>query len=190
MFRYVIVRFGLNTPGREPEETRAAPRALTAGGAPAGYVAALGGAANLVEVAACTTRLRLELADRALVDRDALKRLGARGTVDVGARGLQVVVGPIADGLAGDIRAYLALPAGAGADAAALLAALGGKRNVAAVDASGGRVLFTLRDAAAVDRASLEAGAPRGVAFVAPTRVHVLHSEPQPLSAAIADLLR
>ncbi len=191
LFRHFIVRYGLHTPGREPEDARgAAPVAPALGGTAGGYVAALGGAANLREVAACTTRLRLELADRTRVDREALKRLGARGTVDIGANGLQVVVGPVADGIAGDIRAHLAAAPREGADADALLSALGGPRNVEAMQASGGRVLFTLRDANAVDRERLQSVAPRGVAFAAPSRIHVLHAEPESLEAAIAPLLR
>jgi PTS system N-acetylglucosamine-specific IIC component len=67
-----------------------------------------------------------------------LKRLGARGTVDVGASGLQVVVGPMADGIAGDIRAWLAGGGarGEGEDVDALLDALGGSRNVEAMQAA------------------------------------------------------
>jgi N-acetylglucosamine PTS system EIICBA or EIICB component len=190
LFRYFIVRYDLRTPGREPEDARAAVGAPASGGVAGGYVAALGGAANLREVAACTTRLRLELVDRALVDREALKRLGARGTVDVGAQGLQVVVGPIADGVAGDIRRHLAAVPDEAADPGALLAALGGPRNVEAMSSAGGRVLFTLRDAKVVDRARLESIAPRGVAFAAPSRIHVLHATPESLEAAIAVLLR
>jgi PTS system N-acetylglucosamine-specific IIC component len=110
LFVAVITRFNLRTPGRDPEETRGAGAAapVRASDAAGAYVVALGGAANLRDVSACTTRLRLELADRSRVDRDALKRLGARGTVDTGDAGLQVVVGPMADGIASDIRAHLA----------------------------------------------------------------------------------
>jgi PTS system N-acetylglucosamine-specific IIC component len=190
LFRYFIVRYNLHTPGREPDEERGAAIAPASGGTAGAYVAALGGAANLREVAACTTRLRLELADRGRVDRPALKRLGARGTVDVGANGLQVVVGPIADGIAGDIRAHLATAPREGADAHALLAALGGSRNVEAMQAGGGRLLFTLRDANAVDRARLESIATRGIAFATPSRIHVLDAEPESLEASIAPMLR
>jgi len=189
LFRYFIVRYNLKTPGRDAEEARVAV-APSASGAAAGYVAALGGAANLREVAACTTRLRLEVADRARVDRDALKRLGARGTVDVGSNGLQVVVGPIADGVASDIRAYLARGAPSPGDARELLDALGGARNVESMQAAGGRLLFTLRSADAIDRERLLSAAPRGIAFASPSGVHVLHAEPASLEADIAALLR
>jgi PTS system N-acetylglucosamine-specific IIC component len=189
LFRYFIVRYNLKTPGRDAEEARVAV-ASSASGAAAGYVAALGGAANLREVAACTTRLRLEVADRARVDRDALKRLGARGTVDVGSNGLQVVVGPIADGVASDIRAYLALGSPSPGDARELLDALGGPRNVESMQTAAGRLLFKVRSADAIDRERLRSAAPRGVAFASASGVHVLHAEPASLEAAIAALLR
>ncbi len=109
LFRYCIVRFNLRTPGREREEAAAAAPALPADATEAdAYIAALGGAANLRSVDACTTRLRLELADRARVDKERLRVLGASGTVNIGAQGMQVVVGPVADQVAGEIRARLA----------------------------------------------------------------------------------
>ncbi len=115
-----------------------------------------------------------------------MKRLGARGTVDVGANGLQVVVGPIADGVASDIRAYLASGAPGQDDAAGLLDALGGARNVESVQSAAGRLLFTLRSTDAVDRERLHAAAPRGVAFASASSVHVLHAAPASLESAIA----
>jgi len=69
----------------------------------------LGGAANLLSVGACTTRLRLDMVDRnKAVDAD-LKALGAMAVVRPGNGGsLQVVVGPMADSIADEIR--LAMP--------------------------------------------------------------------------------
>ena len=68
LFRFCILRFDLKTPGREPEPRPAAPSRAGRAGAAAAFVAALGGAANLREVDACTTRLRLVLADPAAID--------------------------------------------------------------------------------------------------------------------------
>jgi PTS system N-acetylglucosamine-specific IIC component len=191
LFVAVITRFNLRTPGRDPEETRGAGAAapVRASDAAGAYVAALGGAANLRDVSACTTRLRLELADRSRVDRDALKRLGARGTVNTGDAGLQVVVGPMADGIASDIRAHLA-SGGGGIDARVLLDALGGKANVAEARAAGGRLLVTLRNPDAIDKPRLESVSPRGVAYPARGRLQILHAQPETLEAAIAPLLR
>jgi len=105
------------------------------------------------------------------------------------ANGLQVVVGPMADGIASDIRAHLA-SGGGGIDARVLLEALGGKANVAEARAAGGRVLVTLRDPGAIDRSRLESVSPRGVAYPARDRLHLLHAEPEALEAALAPLLR
>jgi N-acetylglucosamine PTS system EIIB component len=69
-------------------------------------VAGLGGRANIVEVEACITRLRTELADTSLVDENALKNAGVHGVMRAGAV-VQVVVGPQADLIAGDIEALL-----------------------------------------------------------------------------------
>jgi PTS system N-acetylglucosamine-specific IIB component len=69
-------------------------------------VAGLGGAANIVEVEGCITRLRTEVSDPSLVDEAALKRCGAYGVVLAG-RAVQVVVGPEADSLADDIQDLL-----------------------------------------------------------------------------------
>lgn len=62
----------------------------------------LGGAANIVEIEACITRLRTEVENPALVDQAALKAAGAMGVVASGSV-IQVVVGPEADNLAEDI---------------------------------------------------------------------------------------
>jgi PTS system N-acetylglucosamine-specific IIB component len=62
----------------------------------------LGGAANIVEIEACITRLRTEVENPALVDQAALKAAGAMGVVAQGSV-IQVVVGPEADNLAEDI---------------------------------------------------------------------------------------
>jgi PTS system N-acetylglucosamine-specific IIC component len=113
VFRFAIVKFDLKTPGRE--ELEAAPAAAPAAGSAAGpadrarsYLAALGGAGNLESVTACTTRLRLTVRTQETVDIAALKRLGARGVVKPSATALQVVVGPMADQLASEIREAMA----------------------------------------------------------------------------------
>lgn len=63
---------------------------------------ALGGAANVVEIEPCITRLRTEVKDSSVVDQTALKAAGAHGVVVAGSV-VQVVVGPEADNLAEDI---------------------------------------------------------------------------------------
>jgi PTS system N-acetylglucosamine-specific IIC component len=73
------------------------------------YLRALGGADNLLSVGACTTRLRLDMLDRNKALDAELKALGAMAVVRPGNGGsLQVVVGPMADSIADEIR--LAMP--------------------------------------------------------------------------------
>jgi len=195
VFRYCIVRFNLRTPGREPGEASAAHVPEPAGGddlqVAQGFIRALGGAANLESVTACTTRLRLELAQRDRIDADALRRLGAKGTVRVGEKGLQVVVGPHADQLASAIRSEMRYGDREGGPIAGgnLLAALGGRGNVRRIERSAGRLVVTVADSGRVDeRALLEQGA-RGVAVAGPGSVHVLHADLDALEASLAPLV-
>lgn len=69
-------------------------------------VAGLGGRANIVELEACITRLRTELADSTLVNEQTLKDAGVHGVMRAGSV-VQVVVGPEADVLASDIEDLL-----------------------------------------------------------------------------------
>ncbi|GGX91615.1 N-acetyl-D-glucosamine phosphotransferase system transporter [Litchfieldella qijiaojingensis] len=107
VFRWAIARFDLPTPGREPETAGAQAAPEAAGERGPAFVGALGGAANLASVGACTTRLRLVLEDVSAIDEAALKRLGARGVLRLQGGGLQVILGPIADSVADEIRAAL-----------------------------------------------------------------------------------
>ncbi|AZE46802.1 PTS system, N-acetylglucosamine-specific IIC component [Pseudomonas chlororaphis] len=111
VFDFCIKRFNLKTPGRE--DTPGSEKVALSNNQRAGaYIRALGGADNLMTVGACTTRLRLELADRSKASDSELKALGAMAVVRPGKGGsLQVVVGPLADSIADEIR--LAMP-GAG----------------------------------------------------------------------------
>ncbi|CAI8855347.1 N-acetylglucosamine-specific PTS transporter subunit IIBC [Pseudomonas serboccidentalis] len=108
VFDFCIRRFNLKTPGREDVAT-AEKSVLTENERAAAYIKALGGAENLVTVGACTTRLRLEMVDRNKASDADLKALGAMAVVRPGKGGsLQVVVGPMADSIADEIR--LAMP--------------------------------------------------------------------------------
>ncbi len=155
VFRWTIVRFDLKTPGREQDGGGNAAAAPAGTGATA-MIAALGGAANLVSIDACTTRLRLVVRDHAAIDEAALKRLGARGVIRPGGNALQVVVGPTADTLAGALRDAVA-GATSTTPAAALLAAFGGRDNIVAVRSLVSRLVVTVIDAAAVDAAAAAA---------------------------------
>jgi len=145
LFRFVISWLNLKTPGREDE-----PVAIEAeSGAPAdralAYIKALGGAANIVALDACTTRLRLVMADQSVVDEAALKRLGARGMIRPSATALQVVVGTDADQVAGEMKIALRA-AGAAAAVSPATAA-----SAAASTAGGNAAALVTSGAAAPD---------------------------------------
>jgi PTS system N-acetylglucosamine-specific IIC component len=172
----------LPTPGRESDE---APQMLApqpAGTRGPSFVTALGGAGNLTEVTACTTRLRLGLVDNRAIDEPALKRLGSRGLLRSGATGLQVVLGPIADQVAGEIRDAMRTEAPAmrteapavRAEAPAVLAALGGRQNVRDLEILAGRLSMFIADPKAVDEGALMALGIRGVAHPTAGSVQLL----------------
>jgi PTS system N-acetylglucosamine-specific IIC component len=216
LFRFVIVRFDLRTPGREPAESAAAAPAPRPAQRAYDYLKALGGAANIVSLDACATRLRLRVAAQAAVDEAALKRLGAVGLVRPGPDALQVVVGPVADQLAGEMRGVLraggasrapglaggspgraappaAAPAAEGArlevDAARLLAALGGRANVRSVQAVGGRLRVSVGDTGRIDPGAIGELGLRGLALPAPGVAHVLTGPGAPAAAAAIEHL-
>ncbi len=107
IFRTLILRFNLKTPGREDSEiklyTKAdykAARGQTTAASPetklgqaAGFLQALGGASNIESINNCATRLRIALHDMAQTQSDdVFKALGAHGVVRRG-NGIQVIVG-------------------------------------------------------------------------------------------------
>ena len=185
LFRLVIVRLDLQTPGRDALESAAAALPALPLERARAWISALGGAANLVSVDACTTRLRLLVANQAAVDEGALKQLGVRGLVRPSANTLQVVIGTLADQVAGEIRSALhesassaAVPGSAApalaADAQKLLAALGGRANVRAVEAAASRLRVSVSDAALIDRDAIRGLGLRGMAMPVAGCVHVI----------------
>jgi N-acetylglucosamine PTS system EIICBA or EIICB component len=184
VFRFCIVRLNLSTPGREADDDQQPFAPVSAGTRGEAFVTALGGARNLSEVAACTTRLRLELVDNRAIDERTLKQLGARGILRASSTGLQVVLGPIADQVAGEIRDALRagasqIPAAAtNQDAARFLAAMGGRKNLAAVESFAGRLLMRVADPKAIDERVLAALGVRGIAHPSPSSIQVLVAGP------------
>ena len=168
LFRFVIVWLNLKTPGREDGPVDAP--AVADGGVPSdralAYIKALGGAANIVALDACTTRLRLVMADQSAVDAEALKRLGARGMVRPSATALQVVVGMDADLVAGQMKAALRA---AGVTAAADAAAAAGAGAAPAFGAARGA-----DSAAATPTLPATAAVPPAAAIPTPTLVSLL----------------
>ncbi|MET0863984.1 MAG: PTS transporter subunit EIIC, partial [Nakamurella sp.] len=138
LFRFVIKRWNMRTPGREPEAEFEAEQAanlsdalgsVARGGFDPGMasatavatkavatsqaemlIAAFGGRENLVNVDACITRLRMEVADKSKVDKARLKALGAAGVIEVG-NNVQAIFGTQAESLKSDINDALDGPA-------------------------------------------------------------------------------
>lgn len=101
LFRFVIVKWNMRTPGRELEVASvvAASRPDTRAEQ---LIAALGGRANLINVDACITRLRIEVNDAGKVNKEALMTMGAAGVIEVG-NGVQAVFGTQAEILKNEI---------------------------------------------------------------------------------------
>jgi PTS system N-acetylglucosamine-specific IIC component len=190
VFSFFIRRFDLKTPGREDAAPVASSAIAAASSRGESFVLALGGPANLVSVDACTTRLRLIVVDQAKADEAALRSLGAKGLVRPSDKALQVVLGPIADQVAGEIRASWSGPAAAQAaapeekrapiaalDASRLAEALGGNDNVAEVLARSSRLLVTVRDATKIAEDKLRQAAPRGVVKTGESRWQLIVGE-------------
>jgi N-acetylglucosamine PTS system EIICBA or EIICB component len=202
VFRWAIVRFDLPTPGRDPETT--APVGTEAAPSERGpaFVAALGGAANLQSVGACTTRLRLVLDNPDAIDEAALKALGSRGLLRLQGGGLQVIVGPIADAVVDDIRAALSATGEAPVQPAeprspnsvappptaiapitpqrrqAWQQALGGERNVhSATAVASTRLRLELANISILDEAALAGLGAHGVQRLQRDVVHIILDE-------------
>ncbi|EPZ42895.1 PTS transporter subunit EIIC [Alicyclobacillus acidoterrestris] len=71
------------------------------------YLDALGGKENVLEVEACTTRLRLNVKDSEQFDEARLKQLGSSGVIRFNQHHAQVVVGTIADMLAEEMKQFM-----------------------------------------------------------------------------------
>ena len=109
LFYVAITAWNMRTPGREPDAEFEAELASHSGeNSPVArsradqVVAAFGGRANLVNVDACITRLRIEVADKTKVDAERLKALGAAGVVEVG-ESVQAVFGTDSEALKNEI---------------------------------------------------------------------------------------
>ncbi|MBN3760187.1 N-acetylglucosamine-specific PTS transporter subunit IIBC [Burkholderia sp. Ac-20365] len=218
LFRFFIRKFNMATPGREQETPEVANESFSSDGfvAPVAgaaaatgtraqrYIAALGGAANLSVVDACTTRLRLSVVDSEKVSENELKSAGARGVLKRGGGNVQVIIGPEADIIADEIRTTIAsggsvaaAPAAAASaakpaapasapvaatgngpldpDPLRWLAVFGGATNVVALEAvAATRLRIVVRDPSAVDRQRLDT---LSVAWVSTDTFHIVVGE-------------
>ncbi len=106
LFRTLILRFNLATPGREADDATSIAAPTDAGDESARLAAALGGAGNIRSLDACITRLRVDVNDVAKVDQAALRALGAAGVVTVG-NGVQAIFGTRSENLKTDLQLHL-----------------------------------------------------------------------------------
>jgi PTS system N-acetylglucosamine-specific IIC component len=192
LFRFFILRFDLKTPGRETEANSEAEAPIQHGSRPERFILALGGPVNLIEVGACTTRLRLVIADPTKVSDAQLRALGARGMIRPTPDTLQVVLGPIADQVLGEIRDELAktlsqphplrssstdkrpaLIAPESHHIADLAAALGGKTNIYSARGVSSRLCLTLGKQA-IDTAALRAWGARSIVTTDHGDIHLI----------------
>lgn len=100
LFRFLIVKFDLKTPGREdqPVEEESASTGSNSNEDKFAVMAAqifegLGGNENVTAIDHCTTRLRIEVKDMEVVDQNKIKATNVPGINIVGDHNIQVVVG-------------------------------------------------------------------------------------------------
>lgn len=105
VFRWFIRRFDVPTPGRTTDEAVISEAPSGTDAEAIALIEALGGAANLLEIDACATRLRLRIKSQDSIDEATLKSLGAAGVLRPTKDTLQVVMGLRADEIADNIRA-------------------------------------------------------------------------------------
>lgn len=206
VFSFCIRRFNLKTPGRE-DNLVTEKAELSDNQRASAYIQALGGPANLITIGACTTRLRLEMVDRNQANDADLKALGAMAVVRPGKGGsLQVVVGPLADSIADEIRRALpmtgslpvaamaedeAVPAVASSEARKWLSALGGSDNVLHLECVAlTRIRLQLADGQALSQNQLKALGCQGMSALEGNVWHLLVGEKAAgLSAALVGLV-
>ena len=107
MFRVIIVKFDLKTPGREAVEEATGHRSASASSLQTKAVdvlASIGGRGNIRAIDACITRLRLVVNDEKAVDDKKLRELGASGIMRLGQGAVQVIFGVQAEMLKDEMK--------------------------------------------------------------------------------------
>jgi len=97
VFRLVITKFDLKTPGREDDDLDETAIVLDTSdfdGMAAIILEGLGGKENVTSLDNCITRLRLEIKDYTRVDEKKIKSAGIAGIIRPSKTSVQVIVGP------------------------------------------------------------------------------------------------
>lgn len=169
VFRFFITVFNMKTAGREDDAgqtTREAAHADDKMKKAAALVAAFGGAANIKNLDACITRLRLILFDPSKADDEKLKALGASGVMRIGD-GVQAVFGTQSENLKTDMENYLKSGCEATDEPPQTQAAnddllpdeikraLGGKENILHAEKRADKVKIAVKDNGLIDERKL-----------------------------------
>jgi PTS system N-acetylglucosamine-specific IIC component len=98
IFRFIITKFNLKTPGREDDDISDEEMHTTLSNSDFAVVAAkilegLGGKINVTSVDNCVTRLRIEIRDYTAVDEKKIKAAGVAGVIRPSKTSVQVVIG-------------------------------------------------------------------------------------------------
>ena len=98
LFRVIIVKMNLRTPGREDEDYADAESKITLDSSDYAGIAGqilmgLGGKANIASLDNCITRLRVEVKDYTDVDEKAIKSSGVSGVIRPSKTSVQVIIG-------------------------------------------------------------------------------------------------
>ncbi len=112
VFRFMIMKWDMKTPGRENEDTVPAEEGAAPAGGTGGKYAdmartilrGLGGAENLLSIDNCITRLRLEIRDMGKVNESVIRSSGAAGVIRPGKNALQIVVGTTVQFVADELK--------------------------------------------------------------------------------------
>lgn len=169
VFRFFITVFKMKTAGREDEAAQTSEETAHADDKmkkAAALVAAFGGAANIKNLDACITRLRLILFDPSKADDDRLKALGASGVMRIGD-GVQAVFGTQSENLKTDMENYLKSGCEATDEPPQTQAseedvlpdeikrALGGKENILHAEKRADKVKIAVKDNGLIDERKL-----------------------------------
>lgn len=169
VFRFFITVFNMKTPGREDDAGQTPQEAAHADDKmkkAAALVAAFGGAANIKNLDACITRLRLILFDPSKASDEKLKALGASGVMRIGD-GVQAVFGTQSENLKTDMENYLKSGCEATDEPPQTQAAnddllpdeikraLGGKENILHAEKRADKVKIAVKDNGLIDERKL-----------------------------------
>lgn len=111
IFRVVITKFDLKTPGREDDDVEAEKKVVLANNnfteVAALILEGLGGKGNIKALDNCITRLRVEINDYTAVDEKKIKSAGVAGVMRPSKTSVQVIVGTKVQSVADEMKKML-----------------------------------------------------------------------------------